>query len=194
MTPLQQTLAAIDTLHASDPQITAGKANELIYAERMTTWLKRLTPDASEELQIAVRSQHLCRWEIPRTDYPTGRTGYLQWRSELGKMHAEKAVAIMADHGFSKASQKAVYGLVLKRNLKRNAEAQTLEDCACLVFLEFDFSGFVARHTEEKLIPIVQKTWIKMSPQAQQMALKLSLSDQQQALLAKALRTEEALT
>ena len=193
MTPLRQTFVDIDTLHARDPQTTAGKANELIYAERMTAWLERLAPNASEELQIAVRSQHLCRWELPRSDYPKGRTGYLQWRSELGKMHAEKAVEVMAQNGYNESSQKQAYSLVRKLNLKKNAQSQTLEDCACLVFLEFEFSGFVAKHAEEKLIPIIQKTWAKMSLQAQQRALKLNFSDQQQDLLTRALGTEEVM-
>ncbi|MET4696209.1 DUF4202 domain-containing protein [Endozoicomonas lisbonensis] len=189
MTPLQKTLVTIDALHARDPKTTAGKAHELLYAERMTRWLKRLVPDASEELQIAVRSQHLCRWEIPRSDYPTGRTGYLRWRSDLGKMHAEKAMQAMMDNGYSEVSQKRVYSLVRKLNLKRNRDTQTLEDCACLVFLEFEFSAFAARHTEDKLIPIVQKTWAKMSPEAQQEALGLEFKPDEQALLGKALNS-----
>ena len=192
MTSLQRTLASIDSLHASDPKTTAGKPSELLYAERMTRWLKRLSPNAPEELHIAVRSQHLCRWQIPRSDYPTGRAGYLQWRSELGKMHANKAVQAMQENGYDETSQKKVYGLVRKLNLKRNDKAQTLEDCACLVFLEFEFSGFAAKHDEDKLISIVQKTWAKMSSQAQQEALKLDYRAEELALLGKALEPASA--
>ncbi|AMO58318.1 hypothetical protein GZ77_21575 [Endozoicomonas montiporae] len=192
MIPLQQTLATIDSLHAEDPTTTAGKPTELLYAERMTGWLNRLAPDASEELQIAVRSQHLCRWQIPRSDYPAGRTGYLQWRSELGKMHAETATQVMQKYGYDKTSQKKAYSLIRKLNLKRNEETQTLEDCACLVFLEFEFSAFAIKHTEDKLISIVQKTWGKMSAQAQQKALELNYGSKELALVGKALKPVEA--
>ena len=189
MSRLQITLSDIDALHARDPQQTNGKANELIYAERMTRWLKQLAPNASEELQIAVRSQHLSRWELPRTNYPTGRTGYLKWRSELGKMHAEKAASIMATNGYNEESQKQTYSLVRKLNLKRDHEAQTLEDCACMVFLEFELSAFVKKHSEDKLIRIIQKTWAKMSSQAQQAALELPFSSEE-TLLEKSLNSE----
>lgn len=188
MQALLKTLEDIDTLHSQDPKKTNGKANELIYAERMSAWLEQLESNPSEELQIAVRSQHLCRWQIPRSEHPAGRTGYLQWRSSLGKMHAEKAVSTMAAHGYNEDSQKMVYALVRKLNIKRNPEAQTLEDCACLVFLEYEFSAFATKHSEEKLISIVQKTLAKMSSEARQAALNFSFTDSENDLLEKALK------
>ncbi|MCL6272168.1 DUF4202 domain-containing protein [Sansalvadorimonas sp. 2012CJ34-2] len=99
MTQLKQTLHAIDQLHAQDPEQIDGKAKELIYTEDMTRWLEKLNPNASDELRIAVRSQHLCRWEIARAEYPMDRVGYLKWRTDLGKMHARKASEIMAKYG-----------------------------------------------------------------------------------------------
>jgi hypothetical protein len=44
---------------------TASRANSL-YAQRLTDWVLRLSPDATEELRLAARCQHICRWEIPR--------------------------------------------------------------------------------------------------------------------------------
>ena len=41
MSKLQQTLQAIDALHALDPEIINGKACELVYAENMSQWLNR---------------------------------------------------------------------------------------------------------------------------------------------------------
>ena len=73
---LEKCLQAIDELHSQDPKKVDGKAAELIYAERMTIWLDKLVEAPSAELQIAVRSQHLCRWEIPRKDYPMDKPGY----------------------------------------------------------------------------------------------------------------------
>ncbi|MGI9273305.1 MAG: DUF4202 family protein, partial [Endozoicomonas sp.] len=80
-----------------------------------------------------------------------------------------------------------VAAIIRKQNMKRDSDAQTLEDCACLVFMENDFLPFAAKHTEEKVIRIVQKTWAKMSTQAQQAALGLSLPDKALELVQKAL-------
>ncbi|WP_062268487.1 DUF4202 domain-containing protein [Endozoicomonas arenosclerae] len=187
MSRIQQTLAAIDALHAQDPETIEGKAKELIYAENMSAWLQKLNSDASEELQIAVRSQHLCRWEIARSEFPMDRPGYLKWRTELGKLHARKAVEVMKDQGYSEESCQQAETIIRKLGLKRNAEAQTLEDCACLVFIETDFLNFAAKHPEEKIIRIVQKTWAKMSEQAHQKALALDLPDEALSLIQKAL-------
>ena len=187
MSRLIETLKAIDALHAQDPKATDGKADELTYAENMSAWLQTLNPAACDELQIAVRSQHLCRWEIPRSEFPMDRSGYLKWRVELGKLHARMAVEVMLDKGYSEESCKQVEATVRKQGIKRNADSQTLEDCACLVFIETGFLPFADKHPEEKVISIVQKTWAKMSEQAQQEALKLDLPAEALALVQKAL-------
>ena len=187
MTRLAETLAAIDQLHGMDPTIIDGTPAELSYALQMTHWLQQLAPDASEELQIAVRSQHLCRWEILRSEYPEGRTGYLKWRTELGKLHTRKACEIMARHGYSEESCAQASAIIRKQGIKRNADAQTLEDCACLVFLTRDFSAFATKHAREKVIDIVQKTWKKMSELAQQKALELPFSEPDLNILQEAL-------
>ena len=187
MTRLAETLAAIDQLHGMDPNIVDGTPAELSYALQMTHWLQQLAPDASEELQIAVRSQHLCRWEIPRSEYPEGRTGYLKWRTELGKLHARKASEVMTQNGYSEERCKKASAIIRKQGIKRNADTQTLEDCACLVFLTRDFSAFAAKHPKDKVISIVQKTWKKMSEQAQQKALELPFSESDLQVLQEAL-------
>ena len=191
MADLQKTLAAIDALHAQDPKKETvdgvEKAAELIYAENMSAWLTRLNPAASEELQIAVRSQHLCRWEIARSEYPMDRPGYLKWRIELGKLHARKAVEVMAENGYSEESRATVEKIIRKQNLKGNSDAQTMEDCACLVFIETAFLPFAAKHEEAKVIDIVQKTWGKMSEQAHQAALQLNLPEEALDIVKKAL-------
>ncbi|WP_419533231.1 DUF4202 domain-containing protein [Endozoicomonas sp.] len=187
MTRLAETLAAIDQLHGMDPKIVDGTPAELSYALQMTYWLQQLAPDASEELQIAVRSQHLCRWEISRSEYPEGRTGYLKWRTELGKLHARKACEIMARHGYSEESCAQASAIIRKQGIKRNADTQALEDCACLVFLTRDFSAFAEKHPRGKVISIVQKTWNKMSERAHQEALTLPFSEADRHLLEVAL-------
>ncbi|MFK0569968.1 DUF4202 domain-containing protein [Endozoicomonas sp.] len=188
MTRLTETLDVIDQLHAMDPKIIDGTPAELDYARQMTYWLQQLAPDASEELQIAVRSQHLCRWEISRSEYPEGRTGYLQWRTELGKMHARKATEVMEQNGYSEQSCEKASAIIRKQGIKRNQDAQILEDCACLVFLTRDFSAFSVKYPRDKIISIVQKTWKKMSERAQQEALQLPFTENDKKILEEALR------
>ena len=77
--------------------------------------------------------------------------------------------------------------LLLKKQLKKDSETQALEDVICLVFLEFYFEPFAAKHTEEKVIDILRKTWRKMSEDGQAAALKLPLSADAIALVGKAL-------
>src|SRR6266581_4850703 len=68
---------------------------ELLYAQWLTDWVLKLCPDASEELRLAARCQHLCRWLVPRDSYPMTRAGYLQWREGLKKFHAQKAGEVL---------------------------------------------------------------------------------------------------
>ena len=81
-----------------------------------------------------------------------------------------------------------VQSLIRKERLKYDAEAQALEDVICLVFLEDYLVDFATKHTEEKVIEIVRKTWAKMSKEGQAAALKLALASAAQELLTRALR------
>src|SRR3954451_5255869 len=88
-----------DAANAQDPNRTTFDGREypgeLLYAMRMTEWLGRLEADASERLRLAVRCQPLLRWEIPRDRYPMTRAGYHQWRTTLGRFHADAAGEIL---------------------------------------------------------------------------------------------------
>ena len=59
-----------DEENARDPntEIVNGVAHprELLYAQWLTNWVLKLCPNASDELRLAARCQHLCRWMIPR--------------------------------------------------------------------------------------------------------------------------------
>ncbi len=96
---LARAIEQIDAANAEDPNraVFAGKEYpaELIYSMRMSEWLSRLEPGASEPLQLAVRCQHLRRWVIPRASYPMTRAGYHQWRTTLGRYHADEAGRIL---------------------------------------------------------------------------------------------------
>jgi len=186
-------LQAIDAANAQDPNLEdwegAPHPKELLYGRRMTECLERSCPGASEVLRLAARGQHIRRWEIPRSDYPGTREGYLRWRTRLYGFHGDQLGLIMAGAGYDEGSIQRVKRLLSKRDLRTDPESQTLEDTACLVFLEHYFAPFAAGHDEPKLIDIVRKTWRKMSDAARARALELDLPGNLGAIVAKALDT-----
>ena len=142
----------------------------------MSAALARMAPNASELLQIAARGQHIERWTSPRKSHPEGRTGYLAWRNDLKEFHAGRVGEIMDSAGYDADDIARVRSLLRKEQLKSDADAQMLEDVACVVFLEHYLGDFMEQADEAKLAGILAKTWKKMSPLGHAHALKLSLS------------------
>ena len=182
MSPFEAACAAIDRANAEDPQ-----GREAIYSQRMVGWVRTLAPDASEELLLAARAQHLRRWTVARSTYPEGRSGYLRWREDLKKFHADTLGRIMTEAGYDGAAVAKTKGLLVRKNLSSDAEGQTLEDAACLVFLQFELGDFAARTEPDKLVEILRKSWKKMSPAGQRQALALELTAAQRDLVKRAL-------
>ncbi|MGO9608967.1 MAG: DUF4202 domain-containing protein, partial [Verrucomicrobiia bacterium] len=179
----QDAIARIDAANAQDP-----RGIELPYAQRLSGWVERLAPDASEELRLAARAQHICRWMIPRESYPAGRIGYLKWREDLKHFHAQKAGEILREAGYAGDMVSRVQDLIRKRNFPRVPDGRVLENALCLVFLETQFAETTAKTGDEKMIGILQKTWRKMTPQAQQIALTIPMTPECRALVEKALQ------
>jgi len=160
----------------------------LLQAERLARWVERLEPDASEALRLAAHCQHLERWKIPRSDFPEGRTGYLQWRTQLGRFHAARAREVLEGLGYDEATIAAVERIATKQHLRSNRDSQTMEDALCLVFLEFELADFLQKYPDEaKAIDILQKTWRKMSPRGHAAALALPFDAKTKALVGRAL-------
>lgn len=180
-------MAQFDALNSEDPNQTVEDGlphpKELLYAERMTKRLAAFAPDASEALQLAARCQHIQRWKIPRSEYPKDRIGYKRWRNALMQFHAQTAGSVLQETGYDEDTINRVQHLVKKKGLKSDAETQTLEDVICLVFLEHYALDFAQQHTAEKVLKILQKTWIKMSSAGQQAAFELALPDAVRDLL-----------
>jgi hypothetical protein len=153
----------------------------------MSRWLDRLAPGAAEPLRLAVRAQHIRRWEIPRDGYPMDRVGYLKWRTDLKHLHAKLVGEILAGAGYDDVTVARVQGLVRKDRLKQDPDSQTLEDVACLVFLENYFADFAKQHDAAKVIDILRKTWKKMSPAGQAAALALEMPAAARKLVEQAL-------
>jgi len=189
-------IEAFDALNANDPNAEASPdgpvAKELLYARRMSDCLAQFEPDAEEAVQLAVRAQHICRWKIPRDDYPMMREGYRQWRKDLGAFHAKTAGAVMREHGYAEAIIADVSSILKKERLKTNPSAQILEDVACLVFLEHYLDDFVQKHDEQKIVNIIRRTWGKMSEHAHQVAVALELPEHLSRVVGKALTPEGA--
>jgi hypothetical protein len=149
--------------------------------------LRSFAPEAPEAVQLAVRAQHIRRWEVPRASYPAGRAGYLKWRTDLYKRHGDTAAEILGDLGYDDGTIERVRTLLRKRGLKTDRDVQLMEDVICLVFLEHYFHDFAKKHQEQKLIPIVQKTWKKMTERAHEEALQLDYAPEDLAIIQKAL-------
>ena len=185
-----QAVARFDRANADDPNDErvdgVDTPKELAYARRMSERLARLAPDASEPLRLAARSQHIRRWTIPRTEFPEGRDGYRAWRTRLAAFHAETAGVILRDVGYESAVVVRVQSLLRKERLKADPDAQTLEDVACLVFLEHEAARFASRQEEAKLVEILRKTWRKMSERGRAAALESKLPAEVRALVERA--------
>lgn len=188
---IDRAFAAIDAANAADPRTVEVDGDpqpyELVYGRRMTAVLNSFAPASAPTLQLAARAQHLERWAIPRSDYPMDRVGYLTWRNDQKARHAARAEEILAPLGYSEEMLNRVKFLLQKKQLKKDAETQTLEDVICLVFLQYYALEFAADHEESKVVDILRKTWGKMSVEGQAAALALDLEPAVKSLVEKAL-------
>ncbi|MBZ9730627.1 DUF4202 domain-containing protein [Salegentibacter sp. JZCK2] len=192
MSKFQEAIQRIDQKNAEDPNVEKANGKEvpkeLLYSQRMTDKLLDFHPQCSEELQIAVRAQHICRWKVPRDTYPMNRVGYLKWREGLKKTHAAITDGILEEVGYDKDFRDRVSFLIKKKQIKKDEGSQIMEDVVCLVFMEHYFEEFAAKHKDEKIIDIVKKTWAKMSPEGHEAAMKLPLSKHSETLIKEALK------
>lgn len=177
---LEKAFITFDAYNANDPHLETfnGESHpkELLYAERMTERLNTFSPDAPEHVQLAARSQHIGRWEIPRNAYPMDRKGYLQWRNAEKFHHADIADRILQSCRYDDAMIEKVKFLLLKKELHTNADTQLLEDVVCLVFIEHYLEEFTAKHEDDKVVDILRKTLKKMSPRAIEEAGRIPVS------------------
>jgi hypothetical protein len=150
---------------------------EYFLALKLHEWVTKLAPNASEELLLASRSQHIGRWEIPRDSYPDGREAYLKWRRDLALFHAEKAASIMKEASYDDQQIARVRQIILKQKIKVDAEVQTMENALCLVFLEFQYEDFYQKHPPEMVVNILKKSLLKMDKHGHQFALALNYSE-----------------
>ena len=189
-------LSLIDEANSEDPNRETdenGKEwpKELLYSSRMSDMLGRFAPNADDISKLAIRAQHIQRWRSPRENYPMDRIGYLKWRTDLYKFHADTAGELLARAGYDEDEINRLKKMVGKKNIKHNSDTQLLEDVTDLVFIEHYMVEFAQKHpeySEEKWIEIIQKTWKKMSEEGHKFALsgKLKLPESLLPLIQRA--------
>ena len=109
-------------------------------------------------------------------------------------MHARLAGEILVAVGYELELVERVSALLRKRGLKTDPQTQTLEDVACLVFLEGYAEEFFAQHDDATNERILVKTWRKMSRRGRSAALEADLPPPVARLLEAALAGAEPAT
>lgn len=156
----------------------------------MLRWVTHLEPHADEAQLLAARAHHLRRWAVPRSAYPEGRAGYLRWRTEQKRRHAEEASEILVAAGYEQDTVDRVAAIVVKRGLGPHGASdpavQVHEDALCLTFLSTQLEGLAAELGDDQTVEVLRKTIAKMTDRAVAVAGELPLSDRGRALLARA--------
>jgi hypothetical protein len=180
-------IAAVDHANADDPNtvIVDGRVEpkERAHAEMMTAWVQRLDPDATDAQLLAARAHHLRRWVVPRTEYPEGRAGYLKWRADAKRRHADEVAGILRDSGYDDTTIEQTQMIIRKERLKSDPAVQVHEDALCLVFLQTQLADVAAQLGPEKGRDVLAKTLAKMSDRGRAEARQLPLGADEHVLV-----------
>jgi Domain of unknown function (DUF4202) len=180
--------AAIDQANAADPNIVEVRGQQvalaLVHGQLAAEWIARLVTEPDETLLLAARAHHLRRWELRRDSYPAGRPGYLRWRRDQKTRHATDVAAILAPFGYVDAEIERVQALIRREPVDGS---QSVEDAACLVFIETQLASFAARTDHDLTIQVIRKTARKMSQRGLELVAAIPMGDTECSLLAEAL-------
>lgn len=186
----ERAVRMMDEANRQDPrtEIADGERQprEWLFARRVYDWVTKLSDEPSEALLLAARGHTLCRWLVPRDDYPRTTVGYHKWRDACAALHADQAEAIIREVGYGDDTIGRVRDFITKANWPADEEACVLEDADCLVFLETKLGDYIDEWDEEKMQRILQRTMSKMTPKARELAHTLQLGSRERALLTKA--------
>lgn len=184
-------VAAIDAANADDPTRIAVRGVEQplaqVHGVLAAEWVADLHPDADETWLLAARAHHLKRWELPRSSYETGRAGYLKWKRDQRRRHADDAGALLGALGYDATTIERVQALVRRDHLATDPGSQAIEDAACLAFVETQLADVATKLDRTHLIDVLRKTAKKMSPEGAAAISRIPLGDAERALLAEAL-------
>lgn len=185
-------VAAIDAANAADPGVVdvrgAGpRSLAQVHGELAAEWVEVLSPGVAsvdgDLVSLAARAHHLRRWELPRSQYAVGRAGYLQWKRDQRKRHADDVGALLAEVGYGPSEIESVQAMVLRQG----DGGQLVEDAACLVFIETQLAAVAAQLDHDHLLDVIRKTAKKMSPAALAAVGQMPLGEVERTVLAAAL-------
>ncbi len=164
----KRAIELIDEKNADDPETIfyEGKEHqkEILHSELMTKWVLELDEESTEAQLLAARAHHIRRFDLPRSNFEDGRKGYLKWRKEQAKRHANLVEEILKQVGYEDGDIQRVSNIIQKKNLKTDSQVQTHEDALCLVFLETQKDNLAEKLADdEKFEDVIQKTLKKMS-------------------------------
>jgi len=189
-------VALIDAANAEDPTSVTVAGSEqptaLAHGRLASEWVRKLDPAAGDEQIIAARAHHLRRWEVPRSDYPEGRAGYLRWRADQKRRHADDVAPLLAEAGFAPATAERVGQIIRKEGLGTDPAVQTHEDALCLAFVQTQLAATIDQLGEDKVVAVVAKTLGKMSPAAKDQILRLTLSSAEERCIEQAMASVDA--
>ncbi|MBI4932649.1 MAG: DUF4202 domain-containing protein [Actinobacteria bacterium] len=187
---------AIDRANELDPNLVRVRGQELplalAHGQYATEWVTALHPDADPLLLLAARAHHLRRWELPRSQYPEGKAGYLRWKRDQRQRHATDVAALLTPLGFTDDEVAQVQSWVRRDQLATDPGSQAMEDAACLVFIETQLADVAAKLDHDHLIDVIRKTAKKMSPAALAAVARIPLGEAERQLLAAALASPSA--
>ena len=181
-------VAAIDAANSADPgavEVRGAGPRPLaqVHGELAAEWVGVLAPGAGELVSLAARAHHLRRWELPRSQYAAGRAGYLQWKRDQRRRHADDVGALLAGVGYEPGDIAQVQSMVLRQG----PGGQLVEDAACLVFIETQLAAVATQLDRGHLLGVIRKTAAKMSPAALAAVSSMPLGEVEQSLLQEAL-------
>lgn len=185
--PFHAAVGAIDAANALDPTRVRVRGEEqplaLAHGRLAAEWVVLLSPGVNDLVRLAARAHHLRRWELLRSQYEPGRAGYLQWKRDQRRRHADDLGALMAEVGYDPEPIAEAQAAVVRQG----EGGQLVEDAACLVFIETQLASVAEQLDRAHLVEVIRKTAKKMSPEALAAVATIPLGEAEQDLLAEAL-------
>ena len=170
----------INSVHQLDPNTETVDGieikAELLYSRRMLRMLEKVQPDASYALKLAAQCQHISRWSIPRTTFPSGKKGYYEWRAAIMKHQLSVTASVLQQAEINGQSIEIIVDALKNKADKSNINASIIEDTACLTFIKWYLVPFAVQFDPEKAKVILQKTANKMSERGLKLIYEIELS------------------
>lgn len=178
----------IDKVHNQDPTSeTIDEVElkaELLYSNRMLAILEKVAPDASLELKLAAKCQHISRWSIPRATFSMDKKGYYQWRAAVMEHQLNVTTYTLEKAGIADETIAVIVDALKNKADKTNTNASIIEDTACLTFIKWYLVPFAGQFDPEKAKVILQKTAGKMSARGLGLLPEMELSEDVHQVLA----------